>query len=160
MAKQFQSPEEVVRVAKIIAFAMILGALTFAGIAWFIAQQMNRGGDQDQLISLIMAATSLPELFIFFFVSNFMSAERMEQRPGYNPTWSTPEMKPYHIKLTHIIVQYALLQGACVMNIVAYIIEQNWWSLGIASVFLLFMLSNFPSETRFKHYAETQQTYS
>lgn len=105
-------------------------------------------------MSLVLAVASFPELILFFVASNFVPQSSSSHSGNISS-----EMQPYHQKLAHIIVEYALLEGACFMNIVAYILERNWWSLGIAGVFVLFMLSNFPTETRFKHYAETQQTF-
>lgn len=157
MNQRIETPEQVIHVARITAFGMFSGALVFAAVAWFIAGAPPAQGPEDQLISIIQAGISLPELVLFFMVPSLLDPQRMSSSSGSLQFANSEELKPYQAKFFQMIVQFALLEGACFLNLIAYIIEQNWWSFGLAIMFLLFMLSNFPTNTRFKFYAETQQ---
>lgn len=161
MGNSLQTTEQFVRVAQIIAVAMIVAVVVF-GIVGVVVSGKFSGAkveEQEQIISLVMAAASLPELLAFFFVPQLVTEERLKRVGHVRTSNVLEEFKPYQTKLSQTVVQFALLEGASLMNIVAYIMEKNWWSLGISGAFVLIMLTNFPTRTRFDHYAETQQTF-
>jgi hypothetical protein len=49
---------------------------------------------------------------------------------------------------TRLIIASALLEGAAFFNLVAYLLEGQYLSLGIASVLILLILSQFPTRGR------------
>jgi hypothetical protein len=59
-----------------------------------------------------------------------------------------------------MIVGLALLEGMAFFNIIACIIEHNWWSLAIAGCLALWMLMVFPSRNRVEQWIETQRMNS
>ena len=46
---------------------------------------------------------------------------------------------------SRLIVRAALLEGAAFFNLIAFIINHEWWSFAIAAVFAAINLSTFPS---------------
>ncbi len=150
------SPESITREAQIIAAALIAGVVVFCGVAVFAAGGLNAQSD-GTLVSMVMAAMSLPQMLLYFFVSVFATERVVRNQHGRRSIPVTPENLPYQIMQLRTIIGFALLEGSCFMNIIAYILEKNWWSLAIVGVFVLFMLTNFPTTTKFKHFAETYQ---
>lgn len=161
MNNPLQTAEHCVRVAQIIAVAMILAVVVFGIVGVVVSGQFPGANveEQEQIISLVMAAASLPELLAFFFVPQMVTEELLQRSRHMRTSTVSEEFMSYQAKFFQTVVQFALLEGASLMNIVAYIIEKNWWSLGISGAFVLIMLTNFPTRTRFDHYAETQQTF-
>ncbi|QDT30997.1 hypothetical protein [Thalassoglobus polymorphus] len=159
MNRHSRTPEAILRTSQLIAAALIVGVVAFCGVAFFAVGGMNVASD-GTLVSAIMAAVTLPQIVMFFFVSAFVTEQVIDNQYGRRSIPVTPENKPYQVMQMRTIIGFALLEGGCFMNIVAYILEKNWWSLGIVGTLVLFMLTNFPTKTRFKHYAESQQAYS
>jgi hypothetical protein len=42
-------------------------------------------------------------------------------------------------------MQLGLLEGSAFLNVIADILQRNWWSLGIAGGLVLWMLRRFPT---------------
>lgn len=146
--------QKIVRITQLIASAMLAGTFLFAAIAIVYVAVAGRESD-SQLISIVLAAGSLTNLIIVFAVPLVITQDKVRSQIQSVRGQLTPGQIPYEtLKLTTIIV-FGLLEASAFVNIVAYIIEQNWWSLAIAGVFVLFMISNFPTATRFQHAAET-----
>lgn len=148
-----------VRGAQVIAGAMIGGVLFFAAISVVLAGGVGVESD-GELLSTILAGLSVPPLLLFLFLPVSIIEQLLEKQLRSRSTSVVGNNKPYQTMQLATIVRFAFLEGGAFMNLIAYIVEHNLWSLGIVGVFILFMLSNFPTETRFKHYAEAQQTFS
>lgn len=158
MEARMRSKESIVQTSKIIAFAMIGATLIFIGIAFFIAKNVAGDGDEN-LISLILAAVGIPEMVMFFLTPSLITDETLKQLRSSESSPKSRELDAYQRLMVQTIIRFALLEGVCLINTIAYILEQNWWSLAIAGTFLLFMVTNIPTTTRFKHYAETAETF-
>jgi hypothetical protein len=55
------------------------------------------------------------------------------------------------------IVGRAMLEGAGFFNTIAFIVDQNWWSLAIVGLLVFWMLMTFPTRTRVEQWIETQR---
>jgi hypothetical protein len=58
--------------------------------------------------------------------------------------------------LTRLIIGDALLEGAAFFNLVAYLIEQQVFSLAVAGALLLIILAQFPSLSRLTDWVERE----
>ena len=59
----------------------------------------------------------------------------------------------YQVRL---IISAALLEGACFFNLIAYMIDMQWWSLAIAGVFLAINLSTIPTKDGVESWIQQQ----
>jgi hypothetical protein len=62
----------------------------------------------------------------------------------------------YQIRM---IIGLALLEGAAFFNLVACLVEHNWWSLAIAGCLVVWMLALFPTRTRVEQWIENQRAF-
>jgi hypothetical protein len=60
---------------------------------------------------------------------------------------------------TRMIIGLALLEGAAFFNLVACLVEHNWWSLVIAGCLVVWMLALFPTRTRVEQWIENQRAF-
>ncbi|REJ93810.1 MAG: hypothetical protein DWQ34_09900 [Planctomycetota bacterium] len=154
MSQQSASLDEVVRTSQIIAGALIAGVVMFAviGVVAFGALSDDPSGMIVSLVGAVFAVMSIvmhrvvPSAIVRPVRSRGRSATSADELPGM-----------YRTKL---IIGLAILEGAAFFNIVAAIVEHNWWSLGIAGVLVFWMLTAFPTRTRIEHWIETQQLLS
>lgn len=144
-----------VRETQIIAAALIAGAATFVGIAVVIVQVVgNDPAPTGMIVSLVMAGMTLAEIVPFFLIPGQL--ERSPQLLQFGPPGEG--LTGHHsLYRGQLIIRLALLEGACFMNTIAYIIEHNWWSLAIVGGLLLIMLMMFPTRTRVEHYVESRE---
>jgi len=144
------SPEQTVRAAQIITIALVMGVVTFAVIAVLFVGALQPPPD-GRLISGLGAGFAVIA-FVMHLVVPAMIARPQAQ--------FTDEKQLYGAYLGKTIIGPALLEGAAFFNIVALIIEHNWWSLAIAGGLVFWMLAMFPTRTRVDHWVETQQLSS
>ena len=67
------------------------------------------------------------------------------------------DMALYGVYRTKLILGLAMLEGMAFFNIVACIMEHNWWSLALAGCLIVWMLMAFPSQGRVERWIETQR---
>ncbi|QDT62906.1 hypothetical protein [Calycomorphotria hydatis] len=56
--------------------------------------------------------------------------------------------------MTRMIIRYAILEGAAMFNLVAFIIEQQWFSLAVVLVLLGITAFHFPTVSAIRHALE------
>ncbi|MEM6393811.1 MAG: hypothetical protein AAF797_13640 [Planctomycetota bacterium] len=56
-----------------------------------------------------------------------------------------------------VVVRYALLEGAAVLNVVLFVVEPWWPQLGVVALMLVVMAMNFPTESRWRDYVEARE---
>jgi hypothetical protein len=144
-----QLHEIVGRTAQIIAGALIMAVLMFAGVAFFVAQGEPAKSPMVALIGVGMAVMSVVVRFIVPTIivngaknslKEASAADQMNQLAGL-----------YHAKM---IVGMAVLEGAAFINLIAYIIEKQFWSYGVVAFLLAVMAISFPSQGQFESWAE------
>ena len=149
MSNVMTTPEQAVRVMQIIAGALVMGVVTFGLVAVFIVGAFDEPAD-GFIISAIAAAFASGAFVMHLVVPGMMTAS------SRGDAAAADESSLYQIYQVRMIVGLAMLEGAAFFNIIATILEHNWWSLAIAGVLVLWMLAMFPTTTRVKHWVETQ----
>lgn len=157
-----------VRTMQIIAGALIVGVVLFSAIAWFVVPRGGPPHDTSPLISVLGAAGAVVQVVLAFIVPfklqqpasrklvESMLPPQVREKLGQ----STEQSGLLAVYQTRMIVAMALLEGAAFFNIVAYIIEQNWWTFAVVGVLLLFLLGMFPTRTRVEQWIENQRVFS
>ncbi|MGD9857932.1 MAG: hypothetical protein AB7U20_23555 [Planctomycetaceae bacterium] len=146
MSQPASSPEQVVRVLQIITGALVMGVVMFAAIAGLAAGALS-GPPSGVIVSgvaVVLAAAS--------FVMHLIVPPVIAKQAGH----ATDTQGLYGVYQTKTIVGLAILEGAAFFNIVAAMIENNWWSLAIAGGLVFWMLALFPTQTRVAHWVEAQ----
>jgi hypothetical protein len=152
MPEQFQAAPSRLRVMQIIAGALCAGALTFGLVAVIVVANGFERSETNPIVSLVGLGGAA-----FNWVLHFVIPPKVAR---VSPNDSQPNLETlYGVYLTRMIIGLALLEGAIFFNVVAYIIEQNWWSLAVASGLLFWMLIKFPTHTRVEHWIETQLAF-
>ena len=148
-APQPVSPESVGRTSQIISSALIMGIVMFGGVAFVVAKG---AGDQAPMLACIGIAFAGMNTVVRFFVPTIIvnaakpklieanDADRMVQLAG--------------LYQTKTIIAMAVLEGAALLNLVAYIIDKQFWSYGVVAFLLGVMAISFPSQGQFESWAE------
>ncbi len=146
MSQQTSNLEQTVRGMQIITAALVLGVVVFAAIAVFVVGAMNEesSGVIVSAVGLVWSALA----FVMHLVVPAIMTRQLSRGGNREQLYGAYRAKT--------IVGLALLEGAAFFNIVALIIEHNWWSLAIAGGLVFWMLSAFPSTTKVEHWVETQ----
>ncbi len=151
------------RVIRIIAGALIAGVLLFAGIVLLLVHGSGEPVQpRGQLISLIMAGLVAVELVPFALVATMIRVDSPAiQQSLQRQRATSPPVDPDQLHLAvyqiRMIIRYAILEGGAFANLVAYMLERNWWSLAIVGGLVFLMLTMFPTRTRLEHWLETQR---
>lgn len=150
MSQTPNSPEQSVRVMQIITVALVSGVVIFSLIAVFVVGALKERPN-GQLISLLAVGMS-----VFAFVGHLVVPRILVRQAvqNVNPDDAGALCGIYQ---TQMIVGLALLEGMAFFNIIACIIEHNWWSLAVAGCLVLWMLMAFPSRDRVEQWIETQR---
>lgn len=122
----------------------------FAGIAVVAVGALNEP-PSGSIVSLIGAVLAVMQSGLALFVPNLIVSRTPPQQ------LQTTELRPYSLFMTRHIIRLALLEGAAFFNIVATIIEHNWWSLGIAGLLVGWMLTQFPTRNRVEAWIARQE---
>jgi hypothetical protein len=137
------------RISQIIAGALIMGVVTFACVASFVAQGEPAKSPMIAFLGIGLAAMAVVVRFIVPTIivnggkarlKEASDAERMSQLAG--------------LYQTKMIVGMAVLEGAAFFNLIAYIIEKQFWSYGVVALLLAVMAISFPSQGQFESWAE------
>lgn len=146
MSQGPNTPEQAVRVAQIITGALVMGVVLFAGIAVLVVGALDDPAD-GVIVSGMGAAFAVVAFAMHLVVPSMIARQAR--------TYDT--MRLYGVYQQKTIIGLALLEGAAFFNIIALIIEHNWWSLAIAGGLVFWMLAMFPTRTRVDQWVETQQ---
>lgn len=129
---------------QIIAIAMMAGVVPFTLVAIFIAGSMppNAGTPMISLVAGGMAALALVGI-------NMIPLLPLPTEAG---------TRSFSQKVfLQTILRFALCEGGCMINLVAFILEQRWWSLGFPALLLTSMAALFPTRGRIESQWEREQ---
>lgn len=135
---------------QIVTGALVMGVLMFAAIAVIAVGAMDEG-PAGRIVSMI-AAGMAGIAFVAHLIVPGIVARQAVRHVNVDDTEDL-----YVVYRTKLIIGLALLEGAAFFCIVTYIIEQQWWTLGIAGGLALWMLIAFPSRHRVEQWIETQR---
>lgn len=134
-----------VRGMQVLAGALMLGLMVFAGIAVFVIGPKPG----ESLVAAVMAGMVLIELPLFFILPQ----TALKREPG-DKFDVQKELGRYSGAM---LMRYALCEGAAFVNIVAYIVAGQWWSLAVAGLMWLVMVAMFPTQTKVEDWLENRQ---
>jgi hypothetical protein len=147
-------PSETVpfRTVQIIAAALILGPLVFAGIA-FVANSGQRPG--GELLGYIAIGFSALDLIMSLVIPKIVTNQKLRTLGGQGRDVTTTDLfAAYQIQ---VIVRSALLEAAAFFCCVIYMTTGLWWTLGTALALLLVMVFFFPTRGRFDDWVREQR---
>jgi hypothetical protein len=155
--------EAILRVERIILLAMVMGVVTFGVIASVMvfgqAQANAQPADNAPMpiglpvVSLFGVGMACIAVILQAFVPNaIVNAKRKPISLQFHI--SRGDLLPLH--QTALIVAIALCEGAAFMNLVACIVEKQWWSLPIAGFLVIVMLTKFPTYHGLEEWTERQ----
>jgi hypothetical protein len=147
MSQVPNTPEQAVRVAQIITGALVMGVVLFAVVALLFVGALDDSAD-----GVILSGMGAAFAVVAFVMHLVIPAQIARQQ-----TRTTEESQLYGVYVTKTIIGLALLEGAAFFNLVALIVEHNWWSLAIVGGLVFWMLAMWPTRTRVDHWVETQQ---
>lgn len=161
MTERIPNLDSTLRAMRIIAIGLILGVLVLASAALVV---VHGGGQpaqpQGQIVSLVMVGIVVAELVPFALVPVMVHAGSPQiQQAVTADSDSSDDESRVHLAVyqTRTILRYALCEGAAFANLIAYMVEHNWWSLAVAGGLVFIMLAMFPSRIRLEHWLETQR---
>lgn len=148
--------ENVVRVAQIIAGALVLGVLMFAGVA--VAISIGKPAAARPVVTYVALVVAGMMIVARYFVPKSMASAQRRQAAdagtrGDAEEWTALGM----VYQTKTIVAFALLEGAAFLCLIAYTLEAQWVALAMAGVLLLLMAAGFPTRGQFETWAEGQR---
>lgn len=145
---QFSSdnPEQSVRMLQIITGSLVLGVVLMALIAVFAIGALEN--PQGSLLSSLGVGFAALAFVMHLVVPAVVANGQLA---------SADRNRLYGMYLQKTILGLAILEGAAFINLVALMVEHNWWSLAIAGGLVFWMLAMFPTSTRVDHWVETQQ---
>ncbi len=147
MSQQSLSIGEVARTTQIITGAMVGGVVTFAAIV-----VLALGALIDASNGLFISGAGAVFAGVAF-VLHLVIPPLIAARQGRG----ADNQQLYGVYLMKTIIGLALLEGAAFFNLIACLVEHNWWSLAVAGGLVFWMLAMFPTRTKIEHWAETQQ---
>jgi F0F1-type ATP synthase membrane subunit c/vacuolar-type H+-ATPase subunit K len=139
-----------VRTMQIIAAALMLGVVIFAVIV--VAGGHLNHPPNGNVVSFIGAGLAVlmsvqhrvvPGIIVKAYAGQFAKMPEQE--------------RDCYIYQMQLIIALAMLEGAAFLNLIACMIEHNWWSLAIAGGVVAIMAVQFPTRTRVEQWIETQR---
>lgn len=143
------NPEIGIRTTQIIWGALLMGVLTFGGLAISMAQP-----NVASPLPLIGAVFALMATGTRFVVPPIVVRTAIQKIPVVD---ETIDDRLFPIYQTRLIVGMALLEGACFMNLIAYMTTAQWWTIVVLGILLSLMVVMFPSLPQFRNWAEDQK---
>jgi hypothetical protein len=156
----------IVRTAQLIVVALVVGVVVFAGIVFYLGM----GGQPPQgppMISLVMLAVAASAVAARFFIPGLLTQSACRaiadgtwkaaptSRPGYTPP-ATDREKLKSVFLSKTIVASALLEGGAFANLVAYMLEGQWFSLVFGIVLALGIAAGIPTHAGVESWVDQQ----
>src|SRR5262249_25101156 len=154
-----QVPPQRLMTLRIIHAALVMGCLFFAGMAVFMRQQQPAVPVDPPMVSYLGVGMALMTGMTYLFLPNMIVANCGPQMAGADePQASSADVTGYwNILQSSFIVGAALLEGTIFFQLVAYLLEGQPWTLGVAGVFWLGLVLKFPTESGCTRWMETQR---
>ena len=147
MSQQSLNIDGVARATQIITGAMVSGVVTFGAIVVFALGALTEP-PSGFIIGGAGAVFAGVAFVLHLVIPSLIAAQQSRD---------ADKERLYGVYLQKTIIGLAVLEGAAFFNLIACIIEHNWWSLAVAGGLVFWMLAMFPTRTRIEHWAETQQ---
>lgn len=140
-----------VKILRIITLALVSGVVIFGLIAVFVMDALNPAQPAGSTMqSSIGGLFAILAFVLHLLVPNLLARQMLANRSGDLNSL----LDAYQTKT---IVALAILEGAAFLNIVACILEHQWWSLAVAGGLVFWMLARFPSRGMIEQWIEPQR---
>ena len=139
--------DQTVRALQIITGSLVMGVLLLAAIA-VVGLGVLAPPPQGLILSGIGVVFAVAAFVMHLVVPAIIARQQARSAEGD---------ALHGIYQQKTIVGLAILEGAAFFNLVALIVEHNWWSLAIAGGLVFWMLAMFPTKTSVDQWVETQQ---
>ncbi len=162
-------------ILRIIVIALISGVVIFMGVVAAIKRGQPPAG--GPFLAYILAATAIPILFVRLIIPSLMVKNGCRQLAGSvwappdlagqataglsagTPEWETAEQDK--IKLAELfqrktIMGAAMCEGAALMNVAAFMLERQLFSLLVVGAFVLGIAFDFPTRDRLQNWMDHQ----
>jgi hypothetical protein len=143
---------------RIILFGLTMGLLVFAGIAVYLVQFGNGPmAPNNDLLSWVLLGCAAPML-ILQFVMPSMILNSIRAKMLVRPTDHLYEnlIGAYR---AHVIIGWAMCEGAAFTVLIGYLLEGNVLLLAIAGVALILMLFRLPTQDSLNGWLERQSEF-
>ena len=154
------NPEQRIRVMFTIWSALIMGVVTFGIIAGTISQKETAGEDLLIITYMGLGMTALMlvlRIFVPALVGRNLFRQAMERIKTEKITDEEEVLATYYqIFTTRMIIGLALLEGAAMLNIVAFIVESQLISFVAVGILLLVMIASVPTKSKLDGWIRNQ----
>lgn len=138
------TPEATLKATQIIALALIAGIVSTCGIVVFLGQNdLIRIPPTGNLVSLVMVGLTALSLVALTFIAMLPAPQKAE--PANLPA----------IWQGRMVIRFIFLEGAALLNAIAYVVDLQWWSLAILAGIFVLMLFLFPTKGRFDRFIQS-----
>ena len=159
------SPQMMVRTGQIICGALMMGVLMFTLVVCVMrfgsaGQQVDQPADQPRAESLLLpgvaAAFAAILLVVRMVVLPSVVRDGLKQTAARKPIEELRKIDLYGVYQTRMIVGCAMLEGAAFLNIIAFLMAGQIWTLGIVGLLLALMALMFPTIDKVDSWADEQ----
>lgn len=146
------TPEQRIRVMFIIWLALIMGVVTFGIIIGIIGQEEAAGDDLPIMTYMGFGMAALM-LVLSTFVPNLVGRNLFRQTMEKVKAEGNQDEEEilgtyYQIFTTRMIIGLALLEGAAMLNLVAFMVENQILSFVPVGILLLVMIASIPTKSK------------
>jgi membrane-bound acyltransferase YfiQ involved in biofilm formation len=138
-----------IRTSQIITAAMMVGVTVFGIVAAVMAA---KGPPKAPMLAYVGVLMAVQIVALRFFIPGLFLKTQLKS-VKHSEAELVSERLP-NLYLTQLIIGLALLEGSAFFNLVAYLMEGQWFSLGIAGAMLALMAMMFPTTNKFESWAE------
>jgi hypothetical protein len=155
-------PQERLLVMQIIAAALMIGVITFLGVALFMVYGQRNGqglGPPNDLpiVSLVAIAMFVINTPLAFFLPNQLA------KPALRQIAAVPEKEREYdiskllgVRQATMLVGLALLEGTAFCACIGFLLDADVGSLIVVGLSLLLMLALFPTRNRVRNWLDKQ----
>lgn len=150
-----------IKTIQIIAAALIMGVVIFAGFA-VVIQSGAEADPQDEGIPILLIAASVftvMELGARQVMMMVFDKKLKQEIEEYRGDQSSAEQF-LGLFQTRTIISFALCEGAAFFGVIVYIIEGHPGGLGLAGFLVALMAISFPTENKFRSWVRSQSGQS
>jgi len=150
-----ERPKTSIKVCQIIAAAIMIGVIIFAGITLVShfnnPPQQPGGGNQDSTMLIVLGLFTVSDLMARFFVLKAFDRKMTDKIADREEQGLVPEdvLAGYQ---TRLIMSLALLEVVAFFALIVFMQDDRWEAFGLAMFLLLMMAANFPTENKFKNW--------
>ena len=138
-----------IRKSQLIAVALMLGVIAFGLIAVFIGGKVKPA---TPIMAYLAVAFAAQVIALRFFIPGLVVKSQLEEMKDEGTSSVAERLQGlFQIK---VIIGMALLEGAALFNLIAYIANGQWFSLATAGFLLVLIGMMFPTMHAFESWIE------